>query len=68
MNHLPSTSFILKAKALNIMYACLLGSAWLGVSGVPGHVRSETKPAAARSAPWLGGATRQPRKNLLCQS
>lgn len=43
-------------------------SAWLGVSGVSGHVRSQTKPAAACSAPWLGGAAGQPGKNLLCQS
>lgn len=47
---------------------CLcIPTAWLGVSGVSGHVGSQTKPAAARSASRLGGAAGQPGTNLLCE-
>lgn len=52
-----------------LAFCCLLcwSAAWLGASGVPGHVRSQTQSATASSAPRLGGAAGQPGKNLLRQ-
>lgn len=73
LNNYSSTKYVtlagiqylpLHVVFIHICYCC---AAWLGVSWVPGHVRSQTEPAAPRSAPRLGGTARQPWKNLLRQ-